>query len=270
MKPNTPFTEYVSITPQLAVEWLKSNTGNRRLSEPVVEAYASDMRAGAWKLTHQGIAFDASGRLIDGQHRLQAIVKAGFPVTMAVTRGLSASAQEVVDALKPRSISDQLGLVDKLPNANKYAAACRIITEIEAGKHVDKTTLNGVRVVLSKYREPIGEMIKAMRGTEFESASIVGTLAYCAAADGERVKLLASQIRTGESLHKHDPAYQIREWVRKYGCRDRYHAVSVVMRGAYAHIHGEQIDHFRAADLVDRSSKLMVKVIEFFQMANRT
>lgn len=265
-----PTTEFVPITPLLAAVWLKSNTSNRRISEPVVEAYASDMRAGAWKLTHQGIAFDASGRLIDGQHRLHAIIKAGFPVTMSVTRGLAASAQEVVDAQKPRSISDQLHLIDGLPSANKYAGACRVIAEIEQGKHVDRSTLNGVRAILARYQPEIAEMLKAMRATEFDSVTIVGPLAYCMAADKAKVKELASQIRTGEGLHKYDPAYQIREWIRKYGCRERYQVMGVILRGTYAYLHGEQINHFRAAELADRSSPIMSRVVEFFQVANRT
>ena len=36
---------------------------------------ARDMKAGHWRLTHQGIAFDPAGVLIDGQHRLWAIVE---------------------------------------------------------------------------------------------------------------------------------------------------------------------------------------------------
>lgn len=267
MQPNTDF---VSITPAIATEWLKSNTSNRRISEPVVEAYAADMRAGAWKLTHQGIAFDTAGKLLDGQHRLHAIIKAGFPVTLAVTRGLSPSAQEVVDAQKPRSIADQLHLVDGLPNANKYAGACRVIAEIDAGKSIDKSTLNGVRRILADYQSDITDMLKAMRGTQFDSVTIVGPLAYCMAADREKIKVLAAQIRNGEGLKRTDPAYQIREWVQKYGCRMRREVIAVVLRGAYAHLHGESLNHFRAADLADKGSGIMEKVIEFFQVANRT
>lgn len=39
-----PTTEYVSVTPQQARAWLKTNTTNRNLSESVVDAYANDMR----------------------------------------------------------------------------------------------------------------------------------------------------------------------------------------------------------------------------------
>lgn len=270
MKSTLPTTEYVQVTPQIAAEWLKSNIGNRKVSDHVVEAYAADMRAGAWRTTHQGIAFDAAGRLLDGQHRLLAVVKAGFQVTMAVTRGLQASAQEVLDAQKPRSVSDQLQLIDGLPNANKFSGAARVIYELDNGKTLDKATLNIIRSVLAKYKDAIGEMLRAMRGTEFDSVVLVGPLAYALAADKGKIITLANQIRSGESLRKPDAAYQIREWVRKYGVRRREEAIMMTLRGAYAHLHGEQLHHFRATELARRDSEKMNEVIGFFRIANET
>jgi hypothetical protein len=43
------------------------------------------MRNGGWTLTHQGIAFDENGELVDGQHRLNAVIEANVPVEMNVT-----------------------------------------------------------------------------------------------------------------------------------------------------------------------------------------
>ena len=82
------YTEVVTITPDMAREWLKMNIPNNRpLNRVRVRQYAADMRAGAWVLTHQGIAFSNRG-LEDGQNRLAAIIEAGVPVTMNVTRGM--------------------------------------------------------------------------------------------------------------------------------------------------------------------------------------
>jgi hypothetical protein len=265
-----PVTEYVAVTPKMAEEWLKANTSNRRISEIVVEAYARDMRAGAWKLTHQGIGFDTSGRLLDGQHRLHAILKAGFPVMMAVTRGLSASAQEVVDAQKPRSVADQLGLIDGLPSANKYAGACRVIAEIEAGKVIDKYTLAGTRAILATYKEKITNLLGIVKNSPFDSVLVTGSLAFCMAADESRIRIFAKQIRDGEGLKRTDPAYLIREYVLKQGCRNRRPTIALVVRGAYDFLHGEAQTHYRVTDLADPESKTMAKIYDFFRLANRT
>ena len=78
-----------TITPQTAKEWLENNmNNNRKINHSRVAAYARTMASGEWNLTHQGIAFDEFGMLIDGQHRLMAIVRANVAVEMVVTTGV--------------------------------------------------------------------------------------------------------------------------------------------------------------------------------------
>lgn len=63
------------ITPELASYWLSNcNQGNRSIKQAVVKKYAQDITEGQWRITHQCIAFDIAGRLVDGQHRLSAVV----------------------------------------------------------------------------------------------------------------------------------------------------------------------------------------------------
>lgn len=78
-------TKIMKVTPEMASAWLELNTKNRPIRRDIVNTYARAMLAGKWVLTHQGIAFDTFGNLIDGQHRLRAIVTAGVPVEMNVT-----------------------------------------------------------------------------------------------------------------------------------------------------------------------------------------
>lgn len=68
------------ITPKRAAEMLEANASNRPLSKTTVRAFAEAMRRGDWLVTHQGIAFDTAGVLVDGQHRVAAIVEADLPV----------------------------------------------------------------------------------------------------------------------------------------------------------------------------------------------
>jgi hypothetical protein len=102
--------EKVDISPEKALEWLATNDGNRAVSMSRVQQLARDMTDGVFELTHQGIAFDSEGRLIDGQHRLWAIVESKKTVTMFVCWGLKR--QEVshyIDDGRPRSMADKLG-----------------------------------------------------------------------------------------------------------------------------------------------------------------
>ena len=101
----------ITITPQMAVEWLeRHNTTNRDRKPSVVSQYARDLLAGRWPVTHQGIAFDWNGELIDGQHRLAAIALANVSVQMYVATGLDPLARSVVDTQAKRSVYDAFTL----------------------------------------------------------------------------------------------------------------------------------------------------------------
>lgn len=99
-------TELVTITPDMARNWLECNTKNRKLRPSFVEKLARDIENGKCMLTHQGIAFDSEGTLIDGQHRLHAICKANIPVQMMVTRGFAPNTISMVDIGTTRKLSD--------------------------------------------------------------------------------------------------------------------------------------------------------------------
>ena len=65
------------ITPDLAKSMLALNIkNNRRISNARVESYAQDMRDDKFAETTM-ITIDENGHLIDGQHRLQAVIKSG-------------------------------------------------------------------------------------------------------------------------------------------------------------------------------------------------
>ena len=85
-----------TITPERASEWLAANTTNRPVSKAVVRSFAQAMRRGEWMVTHQGIAFDTQGVLVDGQHRLAAIIEADRPVELTVFTEVGDRGGEVV------------------------------------------------------------------------------------------------------------------------------------------------------------------------------
>lgn len=90
----------VKVTPELAADWLENRNleTNRKLSSTVAARYAKAMAEARWLTTHQGIAFDNDGFLIDGQHRLKAVIIAGIPVELFVAVGFSNETFAVLDS----------------------------------------------------------------------------------------------------------------------------------------------------------------------------
>ena len=106
-----PTVTRVLVTPAMAMDWLdNANTSNRKVSDAHVQRLARDMTSGEWKLTHEGIAFDPSGILLDGQHRLWAVVMSETPVEMHVWRNVTREALMAIDCGKPRTLCDVLRL----------------------------------------------------------------------------------------------------------------------------------------------------------------
>ncbi|SDT22055.1 hypothetical protein [Microlunatus soli] len=99
-----------TITPAKAAELLEANTSNRPLSRSTVQSFAEAMKRGDWKVTHQGVAIDTNGVLVDGQHRLAAIVEADMPVELTVFTDVPADTFDVLDTGKKRNAADVLAI----------------------------------------------------------------------------------------------------------------------------------------------------------------
>src|SRR6185312_13100820 len=110
-----------TVTPTKAEQWLEANTTNRPISKSVVRGFAEAMKRGEWVVTHQGIAFDTNGVLVDGQHRLAAIVEAEVPVEMTVFTEVDEGTFDVLDTGKRRNAADVLAIEGERSSATLAA-----------------------------------------------------------------------------------------------------------------------------------------------------
>ena len=111
------------IGPTEAEALLGKNTHNRSVRADRVHTMARDMNHGQWVLNGETIKV-GSTRLIDGQHRLLAVIESGATVEMMVIRGLPDDTQATVDIGTKRQLADTLALAGE-ENAHNLAAAVR-------------------------------------------------------------------------------------------------------------------------------------------------
>lgn len=111
-------TTTILITPEIARRFLKNNSSNRPLSPKNVDRFLYQMNSGQFILSPQGIAFDIYGRLIDGQHRLHALIKSGKNFPFNVTTGCSPEVFKILDTGKNRSAGDVLSIEGVKNNRN--------------------------------------------------------------------------------------------------------------------------------------------------------
>lgn len=112
----------IEVTPKLAAQWLELNKGNRPLNPTTVARYVYQILEGAWQVTGDAIKFNTRGELIDGQHRLKAVVEAKKPIKTCVTRGVDPSAFQVLDVGRTRTLHDLLSISGHTRVSYAYSA----------------------------------------------------------------------------------------------------------------------------------------------------
>ncbi len=239
----------ITITPQMAREFLKKNNRNRPVYQAHVDFLASEMTGARWATTHQGICFSEDGLLLDGQHRLLAIVQSGCTVEMWVSTGYDPAAQSNMDVGgRGRTVGDQLHLVDGTTNAKTKAAAATHIVTICCACGGVKVSVGLARSVLTEFERDIDYVL--LQVVHFKPARCgwaVGTLAFIYNAE-RALKPFVDGFGSGEDLKKGDPAKAARDWLTNADKRKGYKktAAGMLMNAAWHALNGSTINLLKA------------------------
>jgi hypothetical protein len=123
-------TEIREISPLEAQTILGSNTHNRGLVKKRVQQLAAAMQNGEWLFNGDAIRIGESGRLLDGQHRLAALIASETSQQFLVISGLPDSTQETMDSGAKRTVADSMRLRGE-KDVNRLAAAVRMVLIFE-------------------------------------------------------------------------------------------------------------------------------------------
>jgi hypothetical protein len=133
MPNKTPNMSLVEVTPEMAKHWLDTaNLSNRRLRDADVKTMVRDMAAGHWRQTGEPLKFSNKGVLLDGQHRLTAIVDSGKTLPFFVAWDLAPEAQTAMDSGRKRTAANMLELVGE-KDPGTLAAAAKLAMGVESG-----------------------------------------------------------------------------------------------------------------------------------------
>lgn len=135
--------DFKTVTPEMAKRFLDRNKGNRPISERNLNFICNAMSRNNFHLTGESIKIAQDGTLIDGQHRLLAIVKTNKAQRMLVITGLDNEAFKYIDTGKNRSAGDVLG-IEGMPYANLVAGMVRTIMYFNKGQYGKHDGKNGL------------------------------------------------------------------------------------------------------------------------------
>jgi len=219
-------SQWTDITPLMAKTWLKNNFRNRPVAEDVVAAYARDMVNGVWQATHQGIAFNDRDELIDGQHRLLAIVKAGKTIRMMVTFGLPAkiagsemTVMDCVDRGRTRTVADQLKIQHGLKNGTQIAQLASGIAGL-CHERVRRLSVGQTLDIYREFKVPM-DFIIANRSKDagLKSAGVLAAFVFVMRTDeawedcrGDIAQMFRA-LNTGDGLEKFPVVKLLRDFL---------------------------------------------------------
>ena len=117
---------FMRITPEKARELLLTTNVNRNLHKANLERIKRDIMENEFYPTIDPIRISSKGELIDGQHRLNAIIDTATTQTILVVKGFPERAYYWFDQIKNRTAADNLK-VQGLSNSKETAACYNVI-----------------------------------------------------------------------------------------------------------------------------------------------
>lgn len=147
--------EEILITPSLAKEILESNICNRRVSKVKLELYANEMATGNWKSgTGETIKISKNKVLIDGQHRLLAIIKSNTSSYFYISFNHDDDIFQYIDTGKMRNSKDVFTIAG-VKNSTNVPTIISKYNHFKKGKmavgQIDKKATNAM--LLDQYNE---------------------------------------------------------------------------------------------------------------------
>ena len=222
-----PSFEIVRVTPELAAKLVAANhADNRPISQFAVSKYARDMAAGRWVVTHQGIAINRAGQVVDGQHRLLAVIESGVPVHMAIVTGCNLEYDSPLDQGRARTAAHVL-------HKNKrWVAAVRALVHFELGSTRNQgrggCSVGEIAGAYDRHQGPVDAVWSSFGAAM--AGGVLAALIWTHPVNPDGVLSFGVQVRDGELLEKDDPAYALRRWLE----RNRRHDVGEVAAATFS------------------------------------
>lgn len=224
----------VDVSPEKAAKWLERNhEQNRSINYSRVDALAGDMRDGNWKVTHQGVAFDGDGKLIDGQHRLTAVINSGVTVRMMVTWNVGAFG-DPIDCGRPRS------LATLAQTSGKNVALVNGLRQLEQGYKDNRPMTLADFHEVSQHHAGAIERVRLIAQSSRSTAGILAGLTYAMPLAEDAVVEFGTMVVSGERLVKGEPGYALWMWKSANRQVSVWDAMMACMNAVRSHLSGSR------------------------------
>jgi hypothetical protein len=228
---------------------------NRNISNVRIKEMAAQMIEGRWMVTASAIIFNKKGQLIDGEHRIRAVIEADVVVPMLVMRNADDELRAVIDTNRPRSVADLLRIVGGHEHSTKLSSALRMFAWLFDGS-CSKTWMPFLRAneLVDRHGESLTWAILAAEGhRHINNGPVIGALAFAYPTNREGLEEFARKLGVGARLDEDEPAMVMRNSLLHFDAARntaayRYDTALRVLRAAQAQLEGQKLENIRAAE----------------------
>lgn len=219
--------DIVTVTPQMASEWLAHPAARQRsVSRNFVAQYARAMTEGRWQEpTIDPIALTPEGKLLNGQHRLLAVIKADRNVEMLIAFDVPEKIFDIIDTNRRRQAAQFV----RTSSASLVASAARLILWYDLRRATGESPLHPLGFAIAFDNDEILGLIEGPLGETIQQSVLEANRAYRAAsvppsahaailtiarrdgADPNRLELWLEGVTDGLGLSAGDPRLLLRQ-----------------------------------------------------------
>lgn len=272
----------VFVTPQMAIKFILGKGRNRHPDRDRVREMANIMLAALWYINPASpLMFDTSGRLVNGQHRMWALLLAwrelgepeGYGFRFLVAYNVTKQDIAVADAGPggKRTVKDTLMIVGGVDHktAIRLSSFTTGLVILEGRPYTKNHTHDGIQAMRRRYKNGITWGLEKFPNTKgLNQSSIASALVFAYNTAPVKVDEFADMIINGHGLKADDPAMAFRRWYeRKSGQRD-FTGRNSKERTEMAHRLLHSLHKFIHSEKVSKTMLATPDIIEFFAKNN--
>jgi hypothetical protein len=216
------------VAPDLAREIVRANSLNRKLKQKHVYKLSGAWARGEYKFNGDTVCISEHGDLLDGQHRLEAVIESGQPIWCILVRGLHDDVIHTIDTdLASRSIRDVLQIAgEQCYETLAGAVVWKWKREVGVLQTFDMPTPAQAQAILEKYprlRE-VAVLVgtpKVWRTVKIHSGMMAALLFEFNELDTEDAEIFREKVLRGVDLDGGSPILLLRNTLQKLAGHDR-------------------------------------------------
>ena len=246
-----PSQSRIVLTPEKATELLEHNLLNRPLNGQHVQRIARQIIDDKWRFNGDTIKVANTGEVLDGQHRLWAVIEAKKSIETIIVYGIEREAFATIDTLrKPRSGGDTLSLCGATRYRNIAATALQWLLRWQRGILEDyrapqnRIENSDVETAYANNPQIIRAVERAVKLRGLINPSVIAFIYYILAnRDESLAERMMSTLEDPSNIGVNDPFFRLRVYFTSdhHKIKDSLMTIALAIKASNAAAKGQKV-----------------------------